>query len=816
MTRSIPAILQLLLVAGLLSRSGLLRGQEWTPDGTYHGVELLPAGAPQTWPVVADFNADGRDDVVLVLRTGEGLTLFLSRETGDHERRTVEAEFVNAFHAIAGHIDPDGLLDLIVCEQAGARLFHGDGDGSFREDDQRLPAVFFGRTVALEDLDKDGLPDVVLGDYLAGHVLVFRGSSEGGFLLPGQPSLINSEPHDLDLADFNEDGVADLVCVTGNGNSLGYLSGNADGTFGPTAFTDLPGEGELLQAAVGDMDGDGHVDVAVADRLDSEIQVLYGRGDGTLEAPLSIATAEKPQVLQLLDFNGDGRQDIVVAAGEDAGLLALHTGRGDGTFRKPLITSVGSSPVGLGAGDLDGDSLPDVVVTNETSSFACIVRAGGDGRPELPFHLHTGEGPTAFVASDLDEDSRVDLAVSRRNTPGLVLYRGQEGLDFAPGVEIPAEVIPVALTAGDVDGDGIPDLAAVDLVQGLTIWPAVGAGNFDQPLSLGAGVLPGALALGHLAGDEHVDIAVVNRGSGNVTMLAGRGSWQFAGPTSFAVGSRPTDILWGDLNGDDMEDLVTVNEGSADLSVLLGQSPEGFRPDQRVPAGQRPVAAVAGDLDGDGLLDLAVVDADLDRFLTFGGRGDGTFEAARATSTGPSPGALALTDPGQDGFPDVVVASLARGAVFVHANDGAGAFPAFHAYATGGNSAGVECVDVSGDGVPDIITADSLSGRITILVAGTDAPPEEPGFLRGQVNEDEKLDLSDAVALLGFLFLGGSIRDCPDAADANDDGKVDLSDAIGILTFLFLGGEPLPSPSGESCGTDPTADSLGRCFEPCL
>jgi hypothetical protein len=83
------------------------------------------------------------------------------------------------------------------------------------------------------------------------------------------------------------------------------------------------------------------------------------------------------------------------------------------------------------------------------------------------------------------------------------------------------------------------------------------------------------------------------------------------------------------------------------------------------------------------------------------------------------------------------------------------------------------------------------------------------------VNGDERLDLSDAVAILSFLFLGGSILDCPDARDANDDARVDLSDAVFVLTFLFLGGLPIPDPGPDACGPDPTADELGPCPAPC-
>jgi hypothetical protein len=93
-------------------------------------------------------------------------------------------------------------------------------------------------------------------------------------------------------------------------------------------------------------------------------------------------------------------------------------------------------------------------------------------------------------------------------------------------------------------------------------------------------------------------------------------------------------------------------------------------------------------------------------------------------------------------------------------------------------------------------------------------PVAVPQFVRADANSDGKVDLSDAVAILGYLFLGGSLE-CLDAADSNDDGKIDLSDPIYILNFLFVGG-PAPPPPYPDCGEDPTDDAVDcGAYEPC-
>ena len=92
---------------------------------------------------------------------------------------------------------------------------------------------------------------------------------------------------------------------------------------------------------------------------------------------------------------------------------------------------------------------------------------------------------------------------------------------------------------------------------------------------------------------------------------------------------------------------------------------------------------------------------------------------------------------------------------------------------------------------------------MVVFGAGTEAR-----FLRGDSNGDRKIQLSDAVHVLGYLFLGTGAPACLDAADGNDDGRLELTDAIYVLSYLFLGGLPPPAPF-PNAGTDPTADDLG-------
>ena len=88
------------------------------------------------------------------------------------------------------------------------------------------------------------------------------------------------------------------------------------------------------------------------------------------------------------------------------------------------------------------------------------------------------------------------------------------------------------------------------------------------------------------------------------------------------------------------------------------------------------------------------------------------------------------------------------------------------------------------------------------------------GFKRGDTDGNGRVEMSDAIQVFNFLFLGGAASTCPDAADANDDGGVDMSDGIAELNWLFLGGTQPPAPGPQECGEDPSDDGLGECEYP--
>jgi hypothetical protein len=269
-----------------------------------------------------------------------------------------------------------------------------------------------------------------------------------------------------------------------------------------------------------------------------------------------------------------------------------------------------------------------------------------------------------------------------------------------------------------------------------------------------------------------------------------------------------------DLNGDGRIDAAAALPTGL-VSVLLG-IPGGLGPPADYPAGLSPVFVTTGRIDGDAFPDLLVVESGSSTVSVLFNRGDGTFRDAASSrvSVGASPRMALLADLDGDGDLDVVTTNFGSMDLSVLLGDGKGSFQAAPRIPVRDNPHSLAEGDFDGDGRVDVATANRNSWSLTFLRNLT-GPGSAERFRRGDADSSGKVDLTDAVALLGSLFLGEGPVSCPDGADADDSGVLDISDAVGILLHLFQGGGPLPAPGSGICGEDPTPDGLLSCRDGC-
>jgi len=228
---------------------------------------------------------------------------------------------------------------------------------------------------------------------------------------------------------------------------------------------------------------------------------------------------------------------------------------------------------------------------------------------------------------------------------------------------------------------------------------------------------------------------------------------QFSGPTNYPVGTSPLGAAVGDFNGDGKQDLAVVNTGSANVSILLGNGDGTFQPAVNYSVGGSPGYVVVGDFNGDGKLDLAVSNGLVVNILL--GNGDGTFKSPKNYKVHGLANDVYVADFNGDGKPDLLTVNTSNGNISVLLGKGDGTFQAPIVTSTKGNIPYLAIGDFNGDGKLDVVIAESLGvgkgNRITLLGNGdgTFQPPQitplnlSPRYLvAGDFNGDGKLDLA--------------------------------------------------------------------------
>ncbi|MCA8960152.1 MAG: VCBS repeat-containing protein [Planctomycetes bacterium] len=423
--------------------------------------------------------------------------------------------------------------------------------------------------------------------------------------------------------------------------------------------------------------------------------------------------------------------------------------------------------------------------------------------------------PGGAAVADFDGDGNRDLAISADTIDRVDIFFGDTGGTFGAAVSYPlgAGSGPDQLLASDFDGDGDPDLAVVLKNASNVTLLLNTAGTFVLGDATPTGFEPANIVSGDFDGDGDLDLATANRSGNNVTVLLNDGNAVFTA-ANVAVGLEPRDVATGDFDGDGDLDLASSNHDSATLTILSNNGTGTFTTSATIPGGFNfsPEGIDAGDLDNDGDIDLAVASSDnglnvVAVFLNAAGAFTGP---TNFPTGGADPSGLAMADFDFDGSIDVAVSNNDSGNVSVLPGNGDGTLGTALLFAVGTTPEVVIVGDFDADGKPDLVVPNRDSNNVTLLrntSAGT--PPAGTNFVRGNVNGDLMVDISDAVYALASLFITGSDAPaCVDSADVNDDGTFDISDAVYLLAHLFIPGASAPPAPFPACGVDPTADAL--------
>jgi FG-GAP-like repeat len=489
------------IVAANLTNSGhvdLVVGTGWgttlailrgNGDGTFQSPVTYPL--PQyddEGLIVTDVNKDGQPDIVVGTNGGRGLdlnflTVLLNKGNGDFgpppplfsvKSSLNQGTTTNAVGVTLADLTGNNKLDLIVTDWDVPIEPLANGQMP------PLPTINF----STQQIDTHGT------------ISVLAGNGDGTFQ-PEQQYFVGGRPIAVAAGDLTGDGKKDLVVVNAFDNTLSILKGNGDHAFQP-AIT-IPVGTNPNAVVLGDFDGDGKLDIAVTNLVDNTVSILINQSTpGTLnfQTPVNYPVGTYPAGVVTGDFNHDGKMDLAIVCSGNffssdpngkQTALSILLGNGDGSFA-PAATQKLRDQTGkdaIAAADFGRGEL-DLAVAHFGNGELLILHGDGAGSfTEAETHK-VGAGPEGIVTMDFNGDGAVDIAVNNLNDNTVTLLIGKGDGTFVPAASTSDDAArpygsatwgyPAFIAAGDLTGDGKPDIvvsnlfeAAVTLLRNTTI-----------------------------------------------------------------------------------------------------------------------------------------------------------------------------------------------------------------------------------------------------------------------------------------------------------------------------------------------------------
>jgi hypothetical protein len=746
-------VTSLAMTGGLEMSSDLDFSATSGPDGSFS-----IAGVPTIFGDMT-VDAEKRDVGGLLLKGSSGVTPFVRggvTDVGDVVLRLLpraRRDYLvgsNPLSMAVGDVNEDGIPDAVTANALSNSLtvFLGQAGGTLLNMGSPPVGGTRPRGVALADFNEDGHLDAVTGNENSLNLSVLLGDGRGGFsFLQNHGPGASARPFSVATGDFNEDGHADIAVVPVI-DAVGVLLGVGDGTFAPAFRVLVADGGQPLSVAVGDLNGDGFDDLVTANASRNNVSVVLGNGDGTFQPSAQFAAGDGPQWVSIGHLNGDTAPDLAVV-NRNGHNVSVLLGNGNGSFQAAQSFGTGSFPFALGIGDLTGDGINDLVVSSTGADNLTLLRGTGNGTFLNVGAPRTGQDPSVPVVVDVNGDSRQDVVLSDGGIDSVSVFIGRGDGTIETNRFLATQDQPTAVDVGDVNNDGNLDLVMCRGQAGQSnIEALLGAGDGSFPTRRLSVVRAGVdIELGDLNGDELLDLAVAEftgpTGSVYAPLGNGDGTFTVFQESVLSMGDRTSSVRIADLNGDGALDIVATNRDSNTVSVRLAVGASfGFQPAVHYAVGSLPLSVDTTDLNGDGALELAVANFGSNSVSILMGSGDGAFAPAQSFPAGGAPFSLRAGDFDRDGKTDLAVTNDTARTVSILIGLGDGTLEPPQPYAANRNPRSVMSEDLNADGVLDLVLVNTFANNVAVLLGRGDGTFRAASFYGVQV-EPSSLTVGD-------------------------------------------------------------------------
>ncbi|WP_026903893.1 FG-GAP-like repeat-containing protein [Pedobacter glucosidilyticus] len=796
-------------------------------NSDFSSVQSFTAGTNPFSVAIGDLDGDGKSDLAVINLNSNNVSIFHNTSSSgaiNSSSFAAKVDFAIGFSPVfvaIGDLDGDGKPDLSVVNQGSnsiSILRNTSTSGSITSSSFAAKVDFNTEasptSLAIGDLDGDGKPDLLVTSQNSNIVSVFRNTSTNGSItiqsFAGKVDFpTEANPSSVALGDLDGDDKTDFVVTNQNSNNVSlFRNTSTSGTITSSSFAakvNFTTGTNPTSIAIGDLDGDGKPDLAVANRASNNVSILYNTSNigaitsSSFAEKVDFATSNFPYSVAIGDLDGDNKADLAVANFNSNSISIFRNSSTSGSittssFAAKVDFATGDSPLSVAIGDLDGDSKPDLAVANLGSNNVSVFRNTDVLPPTI----------TSFSPLNAKPGDAVTIIGTNFNTTAtnnVVFFGATKATVTAASATSLTVTVPLGATYDFITLlNSEISLATQSLKKFNPIFaPAktnITLTDFSPKQDFTAGTNPISVVHADLDGDGKPDLIVSNNNENTISIYhntSSNGSINSASYTSkvdFATGSNPFFISISDIDGDGKPDIIVPNSNSSSISIFRNTSTTGSISSSSFAArvdftlgSSTPLSVAIGDLDGDGKVDIATSNVSgsqnnisvLRNTSTAGNITSASFAPKVDFFVGFNPYTIVAADLDGDGKLDLATANFGSNNISVLRNTSttgsinSSSFASKVDFITSDLPAFLNVGDLDGDGKSDLVVTNFNSNDFSVFHNTSTTGSITSGSFAAKVD-----------------FTTGSTSSSIAIGDLNGDGKPDLAVVNGGQNTVSL------------------------------